>query len=478
MKLVNTLMIDLNNVGEDYVTFQAQLPDIIHETTQGICALFKWNDDSNRINECYNLYSIMFQDIPFHHYPSFWQFLFEGVFGRMLSYREVQAIYEIYLGIYERKIKAYPDFLELISRCIKLNLRVGLVSNGNGERIYRFLEKYNLVDSFGTIVVSGLGPVSKPDPKMFKLALVNLNSRPIKSVYIGDRPNVDISGANQLGIWSVRIIRGAMRDLHPASESEVPDFEVNDLKDVLDLPVLDFEEKIDSVVIPCGGKGTRMGDVTLAIQKCMLPVKGIPILSRLVSILRDSGIRNFHFVVDYRKEDVRLYFGDGSKMGVKVFYHEAEGNSTGQKIFSLLQVLPEMFLYCHGDILFDPTLVNLVLKKAYKNGLRTTFAITKRPIAETHPVFYIRNGRVLGISRHPTESTDVNFFYSIGFGLINKKQIPVSGESEERVEMTTEQLFNPISENIAIFEYDQQWFHLESPNDIAKFDQFSSGDFT
>jgi len=52
----------------------------------------------------------------------------------------------------------------------------------------------------------------------------------------------------------------------------------------------------------------------------MLPVANKPILEHLLIEAVKAGIREFIFVVGYHDEQVRGYFGDGSRWGVSIDY--------------------------------------------------------------------------------------------------------------------------------------------------------------
>ena len=73
-------------------------------------------------------------------------------------------------------------------------------------------------------------------------------------------------------------------------------------------------------VILAAGKGTRLGKITKNFPKAMIKIKGKPILQIIIENLKKYKIREIILVVNYNKEKIIDYFGDGSDLGVKIKY--------------------------------------------------------------------------------------------------------------------------------------------------------------
>lgn len=61
-------------------------------------------------------------------------------------------------------------------------------------------------------------------------------------------------------------------------------------------------------VILCGGKGTRLMEMTEVLPKPMLPVGGKPLLAHIIDIYRQFGVREFYLPMGYKKEFILAYF--------------------------------------------------------------------------------------------------------------------------------------------------------------------------
>lgn len=73
-------------------------------------------------------------------------------------------------------------------------------------------------------------------------------------------------------------------------------------------------------LILAGGKGERLRPLTDTLPKPMAPLDGKPILEYQAQWLRRAGVSEVVFLVGYRWEQVRDYFGDGSDFGIRAYY--------------------------------------------------------------------------------------------------------------------------------------------------------------
>ena len=118
--------------------------------------------------------------------------------------------------------------------------------------------------------------------------------------------------------------------------------------------------KIRTAVVLVGGSGLRMRPLTEDLPKCMIPLRGKPLLYWTISWLRDQGFNHVVLGVSHRKEAVIDYVEENS-LGIKVDFseHTQEGE-TGEGFRLAIQrhVKDENFLAMNGD-----ELTNLKLEK-------------------------------------------------------------------------------------------------------------------
>jgi dTDP-glucose pyrophosphorylase len=113
---------------------------------------------------------------------------------------------------------------------------------------------------------------------------------------------------------------------------------------------------MNKAVLLAAGRGTRMRDLTEALPKPMLEVRGKPVLEHIVEGLRDNGLTNLLVVVGWRGDVVKEFFGDGSKLGVSIQYETQTVQDGTGRVVALARdfVANDSFLLSYGDILIAP----------------------------------------------------------------------------------------------------------------------------
>ena len=118
--------------------------------------------------------------------------------------------------------------------------------------------------------------------------------------------------------------------------------ELIEVKDCLDNPV----------VIMAGGIGSRLRPFTENCPKPMLKVGEKPILEILLEQIIENGFSNFYISVNYLKEQIMEYFGDGKKWNVNIQYLIEENPLGTAGALSLLpKEINKPFIVINGDIL-------------------------------------------------------------------------------------------------------------------------------
>ena len=95
-----------------------------------------------------------------------------------------------------------PAAPEVFAALKKLAYRLGVISNSDGS-IAGAMKKFGLTHFFDCMIDSHVVGVEKPDPRIFEIALQQLNLPAARCVYIGDNYDRDVIGARRAGITPI-----------------------------------------------------------------------------------------------------------------------------------------------------------------------------------------------------------------------------------------------------------------------------------
>lgn len=107
-------------------------------------------------------------------------------------------------------------------------------------------------------------------------------------------------------------------------------------------------------VVLAAGEGTRMGPLTDATPKPMLPVGDRPLIAHVADAAVTAGATELIVVVGYEAESIRSYFGS-SYQGVPVtFAHQPERLGTADAVRAARDCIEGRFAVLNGDNWYDP----------------------------------------------------------------------------------------------------------------------------
>jgi NDP-sugar pyrophosphorylase family protein len=126
-------------------------------------------------------------------------------------------------------------------------------------------------------------------------------------------------------------------------------------------------------VILAGGRGTRLIPLTDKNPKPLLKIKNRVILEYVIDYLKSYGIRDLIITVGYKGEQIKKFFGDGSKFGVRIEYAaEKEPLGTAGCLVPLKSKLKETFILIGGDNLTKMDLKKFIEFHKKKGGILTS----------------------------------------------------------------------------------------------------------
>jgi len=100
----------------------------------------------------------------------------------------------------------HADTLVALERLLERGLRVGVVSNWS-DRLPPLLEGLGLSRYFEVVTVSAIVGHTKPDRRIFEVALAGFGVRPEQALHVGDDPVNDLAGARRAGLGALLVDR-------------------------------------------------------------------------------------------------------------------------------------------------------------------------------------------------------------------------------------------------------------------------------
>ncbi len=136
-------------------------------------------------------------------------------------------------------------------------------------------------------------------------------------------------------------------------------------------------------VVLVGGEGTRLRPLTLTRPKPMLPVGGVPMLTRKLAHLAEHGVTEAVLSLGYRPDAFMAAFPSGEAEGVRLHYavEPSPLDTAGAIRFAAAEAgfidgSPEPIIAVNGDVL---TTLDLTAQVAFHRsvGARATIALTR-----------------------------------------------------------------------------------------------------
>ena len=100
----------------------------------------------------------------------------------------------------EANLMAYPNVNKTLLALSKSGIKLGVVSDAPSREAWMRIYYLNLYHYFDVVITYDDSGERKPSPKPFQLALDGMGLRPEETIMIGDWPERDVVGAQQIGM--------------------------------------------------------------------------------------------------------------------------------------------------------------------------------------------------------------------------------------------------------------------------------------
>ena len=156
----------------------------------------------------------------------------QEVMGRAMTGEEANLIFSDYLEVYEANWKVFDDVHNGLKALKDRGVSMGVISNGNGKQQTMKLERMNLLQYFGQIIISESLGVSKPDKQIFEAAATSMGWKTSECIHVGDSIETDVRGAVEAGMRSIWLNR---RGLESPDWKGLPIVQVENFSEIIRL---------------------------------------------------------------------------------------------------------------------------------------------------------------------------------------------------------------------------------------------------
>jgi NDP-sugar pyrophosphorylase family protein len=155
-------------------------------------------------------------------------------------------------------------------------------------------------------------------------------------------------------------------------------------------------------VILAGGKGTRLGPYTKILPKPLVPIGDMPILEVLLRQLKRSGVDEVVITVGYLAGILQAFFGDGSRLGLRITYSVEELPLGTAGPLSLIKGIDESFMVVNGDVLTTLRYSDLVQAHINQKAMATIAVHCRTVHIDFGVVKSDDDHRIIGYSEKPS----------------------------------------------------------------------------
>jgi len=233
--------------------------------------------------------------------------------------------------------------------------------------------------------------------------------------------------------------------------------------------------KKNKAMILAAGLGTRLRPLTDLISKPMAPIVNRPVMEHIVKLLAKHNFTDIVCNLHWYPDEIRNYFGDGSKWGVNIVYsYEKKLLGTAGGVKNVEDFFENnTFLVISGDALTDIDLTRAAEFHNKKRGIATLILTEVEDTSQYGVVIIDESKRIRGFQEKPLSGEAKSNLANSGIYFFEPeifKYMPPRGKFCDFGKNIFPDLLN---EDVVYYGYchNQYW------NDVGSLDQYQQGNF-
>jgi choline kinase len=233
-------------------------------------------------------------------------------------------------------------------------------------------------------------------------------------------------------------------------------------------------------IILAAGRGSRMKNLTRERPKCLVELRGKPLIEHQITSLREAGIQEIAIVTGYRREMIADY-------GDKEFYNEnwASTNMVGSLCKADEWLRHEDCIVTYSDIFYDPSAVTSLMQSSASlaitydiNWLRLWQQRFGDPLLDAETFRLHEDGSLAEIGNKPDLISQIEGQYMgllrftpSGWAACDRIISQITQEQFNLIHMTglLQKIIKAGYVTIQANPYDGEWGEIDSQNDLANY---------
>lgn len=142
----------------------------------------------------------------------------------------INAGKEVYYNIDFNTLELYPDARKTLAE-LRKKYKLILVTFGNKIQQNKKIDALAIRKYFSNVYIDDKNNKEEPFSEILKIN----GFKPDEIIVVGDRIDNEIKIANKLGMETIRVTKGKYKYLEPKDEDEQPDYQVNNVEEIIDI---------------------------------------------------------------------------------------------------------------------------------------------------------------------------------------------------------------------------------------------------
>jgi dTDP-glucose pyrophosphorylase len=239
----------------------------------------------------------------------------------------------------------------------------------------------------------------------------------------------------------------------------------NQVVDVIFSDVLLDSVSFDNwIVLMAGGLGTRLRPLTENIPKPMLTIGTKPILQTILESFIEHGFHQFYFSVNYKREIIKEYFGDGLEWGVSIQYLDEDQRLGTAGALSLFTEKPtKPIIVMNGDILTKVNFQQLLQFHEESDSI-ATMCVREYQHQVPYGVVRTKGTRLCSIEEKPIE----RYFVNAGIYVLNPEVLELIPKNKYFDMPSLFELLIKLQKKTNVFPIREYWLDIGKMHDFEK----------